>query len=167
MQSRSIWKIHYISSIHYLWWQILIFQIPQRSWRLPQAQHQESENQYQVVIEQQMRSIWRTKYYGNDINTINSRRTIDAYIYVSNLTIIGSDNGLAPTRRQAIIWTNAGMLLIGPLGINFSKILIKIQTFSSKKMRVKVLYVKWRSFCLGLNKINELVEDRKPFILHS
>ena len=89
------------------------------------------------------------------------------YIYVSNLTIIGSDNGLAPGRRQAIIWTNAGMLLIGPLGINFSEILIKIQTFSSKKMRVKVLYAKWRSFCLGLNKINELVEDRKPFILHS
>ena len=27
------------------------------------------------------------------------------------LTNIGSDNGLAPGRRQAIIWTNAGILL--------------------------------------------------------
>ena len=27
-------------------------------------------------------------------------------------------------RRQAIIWTNAGILLIGPLGTNFSEILI-------------------------------------------
>ena len=27
--------------------------------------------------------------------------------YVGNLTIIGSDNGLSPGRRQAIIWTNA------------------------------------------------------------
>ena len=27
------------------------------------------------------------------------------YIYVSKLTIIGSDNGLSPGRRQAIIWT--------------------------------------------------------------
>ena len=26
------------------------------------------------------------------------------------LPIIGSDNGLAPTRRQAIIWTNDGKL---------------------------------------------------------
>ena len=31
---------------------------------------------------------------------------------VSNLTIIGSDNGSSPGRRQAIIWTNAGILLI-------------------------------------------------------
>ena len=33
-----------------------------------------------------------------------------------NKTIIGSGNGLAPIRRQTIIWTNAAMLLIGPLG---------------------------------------------------
>ena len=37
------------------------------------------------------------------------------HICVSKLTIIGSDNGLSPGRRQAIIWTN-GILLIGPLG---------------------------------------------------
>ena len=43
-------------------------------------------------------------------------------ICVGKLTIIGSANGLSPGQRQAIIWTNAGMLLIGPLGTNFSKI---------------------------------------------
>ena len=48
------------------------------------------------------------------------------HICVSKLIIIGSDNGFAPTRRQAIIWTNAGILLIGPLGTNFSEILIEI-----------------------------------------
>ena len=47
-----------------------------------------------------------------------------------NLIIIGSDNVLSPGRRQAIIWTNAGMLFIGSLRTNFSEILIKIQTFS-------------------------------------
>ena len=36
------------------------------------------------------------------------------YICVGDLTIIGSDNGLSPVRRQAIIWTIVGMLLIGP-----------------------------------------------------
>ena len=36
------------------------------------------------------------------------------HICVGNLTIIGSDNGLSPGRRQAIILTNAGILLIGP-----------------------------------------------------
>ena len=41
-------------------------------------------------------------------------------VSVSKHSILGSDNGLSPGRRQAIIWTNAGILLIGPLGTNFS-----------------------------------------------
>ena len=59
------------------------------------------------------------------------------HICVGNLTIIGSDNGLSSGRRQAIIWTNAGILLIGPLGTNFNEILIEIHTFSFKKMHLK------------------------------
>ena len=73
------------------------------------------------------------------------------HICVSKLTIICSDNGLSPGRRQAIIWTNAGILLIGPLGTNFSEILNEIQTFSLKKMHLKMSSGKWRPFCLGLN----------------
>ena len=73
------------------------------------------------------------------------------HICVSNLTIISSDNGLSPGRRQAIIWTNAGILFIGPLGTNLSEILIEILTFSFKKMRLKVSSGKWQPFCLGLN----------------
>ena len=72
------------------------------------------------------------------------------YICVVYLTIIGSDNGLSPSRRQAIIWTNAGILLIRPLGPNFSDILIKIDTFSLKKMHLKMSSAKRRPFCLGL-----------------
>ena len=59
------------------------------------------------------------------------------HICVSKFSILGSDNGLSPGRRQAIIWTNAGLLLIGPLGTNFNEMLIKIHTF-----------------CLGLNVLN-------------
>ena len=44
------------------------------------------------------------------------------HICVGNLTIIGSDNGLPPGRRQAIIWTNARILLIEPLGTILSEI---------------------------------------------
>ena len=44
------------------------------------------------------------------------------HICVSDLTSIGSDNGLSPGRRQAIIRTNAGILLIEPLGTNFNQI---------------------------------------------
>ena len=73
------------------------------------------------------------------------------HICINNLTIIGSDNGLSPSRRQAIISTNAGILLIGPLGTNFSDILIEIPTFSFNKMHLRMLSAKWRPFCLGLN----------------
>ena len=60
------------------------------------------------------------------------------HIFLDNLTTIGSDNGLSSSWCQAIIWTNAGILLIGPLGTNFSEILIKIHTFSFKKMHLKM-----------------------------
>ena len=54
------------------------------------------------------------------------------HICVGKLTIFGSDNGFSPERRQAIIWTNAGILIIGPLGTNFSEILIEIHFHSRK-----------------------------------
>ena len=101
-------------------------------------------------------------------------------ICVSNLTTTGSDNGLSPSRRQAIIWTNAGILLIGPLGTNFSEILIEIHTFSFKKMHLKIgtnfseilieihtfsfkkMHLKmssgkWRPFCVSLNVLTSHV----------
>ena len=73
------------------------------------------------------------------------------HICVSKLIAIGSDNGLSPGRRQAIIWTNAGILSIGPLETNFSEILIEIIIVSFKKMRLKVSSAIRRPFCLGLN----------------
>ena len=73
------------------------------------------------------------------------------HICVSKLTTIGSDNGLSPGRRQAIIWTNAGIWLIGPLRTNFSENLIEIYAFSFRKMHLKTSFGKWRPFCLGLN----------------
>ena len=82
------------------------------------------------------------------------------HICVGKLTIIGSDNGLSPGRRQAIIWTNAGILLIGPLGTNFSEILNKIQTFSLKKIRLKMSSAKCCPFRLGLNVLTHLPLDK-------
>ena len=76
------------------------------------------------------------------------------HICVIKLTIIGSVNDLAPERRLAIIWTNGGILSIGPLGTNFNEILIKIHTFSPKKMPLKTSSAKRRPFCLGLNVSN-------------
>ena len=79
--------------------------------------------------------------YGIGMNKRWSRTLIhwggEMHICIGTSTNISSDNGLSPGRRQAIIWTNAGILLIGPLGTNFSGILSKIHTFSLKKMHFK------------------------------
>ena len=68
------------------------------------------------------------------------------HICVSELTIIRSDNGLSPRRRQAIIWNNDILLLIELLDANFSEISIGIQTFSFKKMHFNMSSAKWRPF---------------------
>ena len=95
------------------------------------------------------------------LGPVNSLRPGDTYICISNLTVIVSDNGLSPGRRQAIIWTKAGILLIGPLGTKFSEIVIEIQTFSLKKMRLKMSSAKCCSFRLGLNVLMAYVARRQ------
>ena len=75
---------------------------------------------------------------------------------VSKLTITVSDNALSPNRCQAIVWTNAGILLIRTLGENFSEILSEIPecSFSFKKMHLEMSPEKRWPFCLGLNVLN-------------
>ena len=53
------------------------------------------------------------------------------HIGFSNYASIGSDNGLSPG-------TNVGILSIGPLGTNFSEILIEIHIFSFTTMQLKM-----------------------------
>ena len=65
---------------------------------------------------------------------------------VSKITIIGSDSGLTPSRHQAIICTNAGIVLIRPSGTNFSEILIEIHIFYFQKMHLKMSPAKCRPF---------------------
>ena len=80
------------------------------------------------------------------------------HICVSRLTIICSDNGLSPGRRQAIIWTNAGTMLIGPFATNYNESLIEIYTFSFRKMHVKMLFGKCRPFRFGLNVLTIFIK---------
>ena len=70
---------------------------------------------------------------------------------VSKLTIIGSDNGLSPGRRQAISWTNAGISLIVPSGKNSPLNLHRNSYISIQKMQLKMSSPERRQFCLGPN----------------
>ena len=94
------------------------------------------------------RPLGNTFQHFNILITLNSLGRV-THICVSKLNITGSDIGLSPDRRQAIIWTNAGILLIGPLGTHFSEILFEIHIFSLKKMHFKISSGKCRLFCLG------------------
>ena len=77
-------------------------------------------------------------------------------ICIGNLTIVGSDDDLSPSRHQSIIWTNAGIMLIRTLGTNYSEILSESLTFTCKKMHFKIYLGTWRPFCLGFNMMKLL-----------
>ena len=87
------------------------------------------------------------------------------HICTSNLTIIGSDNGLSPGRRHVIIWTNDGILLIRTFGANFTEILSEIHTFSFKKMDLKMSSVKWRQ--LVSTSMCKVISIRYPGMIGS
>ena len=78
------------------------------------------------------------------------------HMSLSKSNTIDSYSGLSPGRCQSIIWTNVGILLVWPLGTNFSEMLLEIQTFPFMKMHLKMLSVKWRQFYLGLNVLTDL-----------
>ena len=111
---------------------------------------------------------WPWQCWGmiGNINTCLTHWGRETHICISKLTIIGSDNGLSPDRCQAIIWTSAGILLIGHLGTNFSEILIEIITFSFKKMHLKVSSAKWRPCCLGLNVLHVSLKQFNTRVKH-
>ena len=50
-------------------------------------------------------------------------------LYASlNYDIIGLDNGLSPARHQAMIWTNDGLMFIGP----WEQISVKLEAKDNK-----------------------------------
>ena len=115
-----------------------------------------TERVHQIV------SNWRHPPVDNDTDhASHSHWGRVTHICVSKLPILGSDNGLSPVRHQSIIWTKDGILLVGPLGINFKEISIEILAFPFKKMRLKVTSAKWRPYCLGFNVLKD------GFLLHT
>ena len=94
-------------------------------------------------------NVFFTQHQNNSAHTGLTHWGWVTHICISNFAIIGSDNGLSPGLRQAIIWTKAEILLIGPLGTNFSEILIQIHTFSFKKIYLKLLSAKFVSAILS------------------
>ena len=75
------------------------------------------------------------------------------HICVSKLTIIGSDKGLSPRRCQAIIWTNGGLSLIGPLGTKPSEILTFIQENAFERVVCELAAILSRPQCVNVSAV--------------
>ena len=69
--------------------------------------------------------------------TVTERHIFASETYAIIMMIISSDSGLSPDQCQPIIWTNDGLLLIGPLETNSNEICIKMLQFSFKEMHFK------------------------------
>ena len=68
----------------------------------------------------------------------------DTYLWVSKLTIIGSDNGLSPGRHQVVIKNNAKILFTRTFGTTFSEIIEK----SIWTSRLEMATILSRSQCI-------------------
>ena len=80
-----------------------------------------------------------------------THRSWVTYICVGNLTTIGSDKGLSPGQRQAITWTNVGILLIGPPRNKLQWNVYRNSYIFTQENSFEIVVCKWRPFCLGLN----------------
>ena len=158
----SIWWRHHISPWYATGTQMMFFALglySQEHWHVPRGGH--SLCVHLGILSQVLN--WSPET-GRYIDLTHWSR--GTHICVSKLTTIGSDNGLSPGRRQAIIWNNAGILLIRTLGTNFGEILGEIHSFSFSEMHLKMTSAKWRLFGLGLNELIEPVRAvQLPYFL--
>ena len=91
------------------------------------------------------------------------------HIYVGKLTTINLDNGLSPGWRQAIVWTNTRILLIGPLGTNCSEIVIKIEKIFIDENKFEnvigeMLSISFRPQCVKLFALFNVVCTNHPVL---
>ena len=76
------------------------------------------------------------------------------HICISKLTMIGSDNGLAPGRCQGIYLNQCQVFVNWTLRNKSQWNFNQIPTFSLMKMHLKISSMKWRPFCLGGDELN-------------
>ena len=89
------------------------------------------------------------------LGDINSSRPSAAYMRRWAGSALGQMMACRLFGAKAITWTNAGLLLIEPLGTNFSEIWIEIRNISFMKMHSKMSSAKWRPFCPGERWVDE------------
>ena len=95
---------------------------------------------------------WDSHNHGNELEVLRNHQVS-----------IGSDNGLSPIRRQAIVLSKAELLSIRHLVTNCTEILIKTQNFSLAQMHLKRPSAIWRPFFQGRLVNHYIRESFKGF----
>ena len=112
-----------------LYWTIRIYQL--------NSAHFHSSHATMLITPIRMHSIlvWQESIKFDDAWSLYDPPIVHKWrIYIPvNYTSIGSGNGLAPVRRQAIALTNADLLSIWPLGTDSNEICIKYKSFHWRK----------------------------------
>ena len=124
-------------------------------------------NASEIWIKRQKFSLQKMHFTMYCINVVHFVQTPWYRIYASvNRVSISSDNGLSPIRRQAITWTNAGVLSIWQLGTDFNEIRIGILLFSFKKMHLKLSSAKMLAILSSGDELTHAVSaDRARQVL--
>ena len=103
------------------------------------------------VTSSQTRSIFERSLMTTETQRVNSLRSGDAYKCLWTGSPLDQMMACCLISSKPFIWTNVGILSIGPLETNFSEILIKIQIISFKERYLKLSTAKWWPFWLSLN----------------
>ena len=83
---------------------------------------------------------------------------------ISKITSIGSDTDLSPDRCQAIIWINAGILLIRPSGTNLSEFFSQNSYIFIQENAFENVFWKMAAIRLSLNVLNAPIPFQAGYI---
>ena len=90
------------------------------------------------------------------------KETIRLFIYLFIWVNIGSGNGMAPNRCQAITWTNADTLIMGSLGFRFKN---ARELLNLRALKISMVYKNHIFQCMG--KILCVEFQRVPLKFHT
>ena len=128
---------------------------------LDEFQYTQTYYKYFLLVRSTIQSCYNMVKYNTILHTALTHWGRVTHICVGKLTIIGSDNGLSPGRRQAIIWTIAGRNIVNwTLGNKLQWNLKRNSYIFIQENAFENVVWKWRPFCLSLYVLKWLRQNK-------
>ena len=133
-----LWYSTYLGTVVMIWFVsssvivLTVLRSPPRHTRMKGNAPQHNDLPWATDKNWRTNSKWRKRQWRTCSKVLTHWGRV-THTCIGKITIIDSDNGLSPGCGQAIIWTNGGILLIGPLGTTSVKFLLQTKQFHSRK----------------------------------